>query len=95
MALISLSGYSNPKRRPIAYKARDAALDRLGEHGIHTTFHYLPLHLSEMGKRVADAKNQCPVTVDISERIIRLPFYTELSIEDQQYVIEKICTLDI
>ena len=41
-------------------------------------FHYLPLHLSDMRKRLGGKPGDCPVTEDISERLLRLPFYNQL-----------------
>jgi dTDP-4-amino-4,6-dideoxygalactose transaminase len=41
-----------------------------------------------MGYSVGD----CPVTEYVSERILRLPFYASLSIEEQQYVIDTMLT---
>jgi dTDP-4-amino-4,6-dideoxygalactose transaminase len=57
---------------------------------IHSVFHYLPLHNSEMGKKFGGRKGDCPVTEDISDRLLRLPFYNDLSGDDQARVIEEI-----
>src|SRR6476646_6718738 len=46
-------------------------------------FHYLPLHLSEMGRRFGGEPGACPVTEDMSQRIVRLPLFNDLA-EDQQ-----------
>ena len=46
--------------------------------GINAVFHYLPLHLSPMGKKFNEQNNNCPVTEKTANRIIRLPFYTDL-----------------
>ena len=62
----------------------------LREHGILAVFHYLPLHLSEMGGRWGGRAGDCPVTESVSERLVRLPFYTSLSQEDQERVIEAV-----
>jgi len=42
---------------------------------------YLPLHLSRMGKIFGCLSGLCPVTEDISNRIVRLPFYNDLNLE--------------
>jgi dTDP-4-amino-4,6-dideoxygalactose transaminase len=70
--------------------ARKALLDYLGAHGILAVFHYLPLHLSPMGVRFGGASGDCPIAEDVSERIVRLPFYTDLSDEEQTSVIETV-----
>jgi dTDP-4-amino-4,6-dideoxygalactose transaminase len=76
-------------------EARDAALKELQTEGIHAVFHYLPLHLSKMGLKAGARKYNCPITVEISERIIRLPFYTGLTSEDQGYIIEKVQNIKV
>lgn len=53
-------------------------------------FHYLPLHLSPMGRRFGYDESDCPVTDQISRRLIRLPFYFDLTPTDQTRVIEAV-----
>jgi len=53
---------------------------------ILSVFHYLPLHLSPMGRQWGYQEGDCPVTEDVSDRLVRLPFYNELSPEQQQEV---------
>lgn len=74
---------------------RDQLLDWLRTRSIHAVFHYLPLHSSPMGKKLmGDMKHgtsdSCPVTTDISQRLIRLPFYTEITPKDQAKVVHEI-----
>jgi dTDP-4-amino-4,6-dideoxygalactose transaminase len=62
--------------------ARDHALAAMRAVGVHATFHYVPLHSSPHGRRVADRPADCPVTDDISGRLLRLPFFTRLTDAD-------------
>jgi dTDP-4-amino-4,6-dideoxygalactose transaminase len=62
----------------------------LKSRGIQSVFHYIPLHLSDMGIRLGGQKGDCPVTEDISERLVRLPFYNELTQTQQETVVEAI-----
>ncbi|MBN1977012.1 MAG: dTDP-4-amino-4,6-dideoxygalactose transaminase [Anaerolineae bacterium] len=71
--------------------ARSQLILHLKERGILSVFHYLPLHLSVMGQRFGGKLGDCPVTEDVSDRLVRLPFYNDLSPEDQDRVIEAIC----
>ncbi|MDD5482458.1 MAG: dTDP-4-amino-4,6-dideoxygalactose transaminase [Kiritimatiellae bacterium] len=71
-------------------RARQALIDRLKAKSILAVFHYLPLHLSPMGRKFGGKTGDCPVTEQISGRILRLPFYTGLSRADQDKVIETI-----
>ena len=73
-----------------ALEARQALIQHLKERDILAVFHYLPLHLSEMGRRLGGKPGDCPVTEDISDRLLRLPFYSEMSESDQEQVIESI-----
>jgi len=50
-------------------------------------FHYIPLHLSKMGKTYGYKKGDLPVTEDISGRLLRLPFYNSLTKKERDYVI--------
>jgi dTDP-4-amino-4,6-dideoxygalactose transaminase len=70
--------------------ARAALIDHLRDHWILAVFHYLPLHLSEMGRRFGGRPGQCPVTEDAADRLVRLPFYTSLPEPDQARVIEAV-----
>ena len=69
---------------------RQSLLSYLRERGIYGVFHYLPLHLSDMGRRFGGREEDCPVTKDVSDRLIRLPFHNALSEADQKLVIDAI-----
>ncbi len=71
-------------------RIRQAFIARLREQGIYTVFHYLPLHLSNMGKEFGGKAGDCPVTEDVSDRLVRLPFYNSLTEEEQSLVIEAV-----
>ncbi|HOZ49159.1 MAG TPA: dTDP-4-amino-4,6-dideoxygalactose transaminase [Candidatus Hydrogenedentes bacterium] len=70
---------------------RQALIDHLAARSIGAVFHYLPLHLSDMGRRFGGSEGDCPVTEDVSDRLIRLPFFNELSEGDQSTVIDAVC----
>ncbi len=71
-------------------EVRDQLLLALNENGIHAVFHYVPLHLSPMGRRLAPATPTLPVTESSSERILRLPLFAGITTEQQQQVIAAI-----
>lgn len=56
---------------------------------ILAVFHYLPLNRSVMARKIG-AENACPVTEDVSDRLLRLPFYFDLGDHDQRRVIDRI-----
>ncbi len=70
---------------------RQALIDHLRSRGILAVFHYLPLHLSEYGRRWGGKPGDFPVTEDVSDRLLRLPFFFSLSEAEQAQVIEAIC----
>ncbi len=69
---------------------RTRFIQHLRGHGIQAVFHYLPLHLSDMGRQFGGQAGQCPVTEDISDRLVRLPFYNALTGADQETVLAAI-----
>lgn len=69
---------------------RTAFLGHLHDHGVSAAFHYLPLHLTPMGRRLGGKVGDAPVTERIAPRLVRLPFYTDLSEADQDRVIEVV-----
>jgi dTDP-4-amino-4,6-dideoxygalactose transaminase len=73
-----------------AQDVRDRLIAYLKRAGILTVFHYQPLHRSEMGQRYGYAAGDFPVTEDLSQRLIRLPFFNDLSESDQNCVLERI-----
>jgi dTDP-4-amino-4,6-dideoxygalactose transaminase len=69
---------------------RQALIAHLAGFGILAVFHYLPLHLSPMGVRFGGRQGDCPVTEDLSDRLLRLPFFTGMSSSEQSQVIEAV-----
>jgi dTDP-4-amino-4,6-dideoxygalactose transaminase len=62
----------------------------LRERGIYSVFHYLPLHLSDMGQHFGGKAGDLPVTESISDRLVRLPFHNALTSNEQEQVIDAI-----
>jgi len=71
-------------------QSRTALIASLKSRGILAVFHYQPLHLSEMGRRWGGRPGDCPVTEDVSDRLLRLPFYTDMAAAEQDRVIETV-----
>lgn len=69
---------------------RQALIAHLKSQNISSVFHYLPLHLSQMGRKFGGSQGDCPVTESVSDRLLRLPFYNDLTESDQARVIESI-----
>ncbi len=71
---------------------RQKLITYLREHGVYSVFHYLPLHLSDMGQRFGGKTGDCPVTESASDRLIRLPFHNSLTANEQEQVIDLLHT---
>lgn len=69
---------------------RSRLIAHLKAKSILAVFHYLPLHASPMGERFGGKLGDCPVTEDISDRLLRLPFYNGMTHSEQSRVIEAI-----
>jgi dTDP-4-amino-4,6-dideoxygalactose transaminase len=75
-------------------QSRDALISHLRADGILAVFHYQPLHLSPYGHRVQPSAD-CPVTEEVSERLVRLPFYTNMDEADTEAVIDSVCSFAV
>jgi dTDP-4-amino-4,6-dideoxygalactose transaminase len=71
-------------------QSRQALIQHLKEQGILSVFHYLPLHLSDMGKQYGGKPGECPVTERLGDCLLRLPFYNDLTDSDQGRVVQAI-----
>jgi dTDP-4-amino-4,6-dideoxygalactose transaminase len=69
---------------------RQALIAHLRSRGITAIFHYVPLHLSLMGQKYGGKTGDCPVTESVSERLLRLPFFNDLTEGDQDRTVEAL-----
>lgn len=74
---------------------RQALISHLKARSILSVFHYMPLHLSEAGTKFTARPAHCPVTEDVSERLLRLPFYNDLSEDEQDQVTAAVMDLHV
>ena len=66
---------------------RDGLMSHLGQHGIHSVFHYIPLHTSPMGQRYGYNEGDLPVTEELSGQLLRLPLFYDITEEEQERVV--------
>ena len=69
---------------------RDSLLRELREAGIHAVFHYVPLHVSPMGERFGYRPGDLPLTEALSERLIRLPLFYDLSLDQTEFIVSMV-----
>jgi dTDP-4-amino-4,6-dideoxygalactose transaminase len=67
---------------------RRALIAHFKANNITSVFHYMPLHLSEMGRKFGGKPGDCPVCEDVSGCLIRLPFHTGLTESQQRRVMD-------
>ncbi len=72
--------------------ARSEVIESMRRDGVNPTFHYVPLHSSPAGIRFSDGTSECPVTDDISARLLRLPFYNDMTGADVERVVTSLAT---
>lgn len=71
-------------------EARTRIIDHLKAHDIYSVFHYLPLNTSDMGQQFGAKVGDCPVTEDVSDRLVRLPFFNDLQESQIQQVVNAL-----
>jgi len=74
---------------------RQKFIASLADRKILSVFHYLPLHLSDMGVKFGGKLGDCPVTERVSDQLVRLPFNNALTVEDQHRVIDAILEIEL
>jgi dTDP-4-amino-4,6-dideoxygalactose transaminase len=69
---------------------RQKLIGHLNAHDISSVFHYLPLHVSSMGREFGGREGDCPVSEFVSDRLLRLPFYNDLTEADQARIVKAV-----
>lgn len=68
---------------------RTALIEHLKEKGVRAVFHYQSLHKSPFYQDKHDGR-ELPNADRYSDRLLRLPFFIELSEEERRYVVESV-----
>jgi dTDP-4-amino-4,6-dideoxygalactose transaminase len=71
-------------------KERSGLISFLKKTGIHSVFHYLPLHSSIEGRRCGLMHGEDRYTTAESERLLRFPIFDSLGIDDVKYISSQI-----
>ena len=78
-----------------SFKARTKLIKHLKDRGILSVFHYLPLNLSDMGRRYGGKDGDCPVAETVADRLLRLPFYYALTPSELDEVVNAIVAFEM
>jgi dTDP-4-amino-4,6-dideoxygalactose transaminase len=69
---------------------RQRLIAHLGQRDILAVFHYVPLHTSDMGRALGGKPGDCPVAENMSQRLLRLPFFNRMTDEEQERVMDAV-----
>ena len=69
---------------------RHALIKHLRSDNILSVFHYVPLHLSEMGRRLGGKPGDCPVSERVGDCLLRLPLYYDLTEADLDRIVSAV-----
>ena len=69
---------------------RNEVILKLKEKGISSVFHYVPLHSSPMGQQFGYKVGDLPITEQLSSRLVRLPMYAGMTLDEQEYVLANL-----
>lgn len=67
---------------------RSLLIDYLAKHGVESRFHFVPLHSSNGGRRYGRVAGSMRFTEDLSGRLLRLPLYHGMSVDEVDLVAE-------
>lgn len=71
---------------------RTRLINRLKEKGIMGVFHYIPLHSSPAGVKYCKTSGKLPVTDKVSDTLLRLPLFYDLTDKNQHMICTEIAT---
>jgi len=71
-------------------EARGAFIEHMRARDVLTVFHYVPLHLSPMGRRYGGREGQCPIAEDLADRLVRLPLFYGMTGDEYARVVEAV-----
>ncbi len=69
---------------------RTRTIERLKSRSIYAAFHYVPLHSSPAGMRYGRTAGEMQVTNDVSERLLRLPLWPDLTEAQLALVVQSV-----
>lgn len=73
-------------------ETRTRFIAHMANAGISTVFHYQPLHLSHVGRRLGGREGQFPVSEKVADTLVRLPLFASLTEHDVERVVARVLT---
>ncbi len=72
---------------------RERAQRALAKAGVVAVTHYVPLYLSSVAMRFGRNSGDMPVAMSVADGLLRLPLYSDLSVEEEDRVINAVLDL--
>jgi len=69
---------------------RTAFITHMKEHDVYTPFHYVPLHSSPAGQKYCRTHGQLHITDNVSQTLVRLPLFFDLTDQELNKIIESV-----
>ena len=76
--------------KAVDLEVRTALIDYLKANGVYAVFHYIPLHSAPAGLKYGRFHGEDKYTTKESERLLRLPMYYSLTLEQVDYICEQV-----
>jgi dTDP-4-amino-4,6-dideoxygalactose transaminase len=74
---------------------RSRLIDCAKELNVNLVFHYVPLHSSPGGKLFGRTFSNCGSTIQISDRVVRLPLFSDISQIETERVVEVLASINL
>jgi dTDP-4-amino-4,6-dideoxygalactose transaminase len=71
-------------------ETRTKLIEYLKSKDILSVFHYIPLHSSPAGKKYTKVSGSMSVTDNVSERLVRLPLFYDITDDEVTYIVNTI-----
>jgi len=71
-------------------ETRDKVMTFLRSNEIGAVAHYVPLHSSPVGQKLGYKSEDLPITNQINDRLLRLPLFSQITKEEQDFVLAKL-----
>ncbi len=71
-------------------QTRTEFITHLKNHNIYAPFHYIPLHSAPAGENYCKTNGDLIVTDKVSDTLVRLPMFYDITDEEQEKVIKSV-----
>jgi len=71
-------------------ESRNRVMEYLENNGVHVRNYFEPVHLQKPYREIGWKEGMLPITEEVAERTIALPFFTDMTREQQEYVVNKV-----